>query len=199
MYRVDLRRHLADALVSDPRPEPGPGDRLAAVLVPIVEPADETADAAIVFTRRTEHLSRHAGEISFPGGIRHEDDADLRATALRESEEELALAPSAVEVLGALPAVHTFVSSILVVPFVGLLRGRPAFRPDAGEIAEVLEYGLTSLIDAERTVEFRRQEGVYRGYAYEMGPHTIWGATARILHDLLELVRAEPRARELRV
>jgi 8-oxo-dGTP pyrophosphatase MutT (NUDIX family) len=196
MYPVDLRRRLADALGPEPRVETRPGDRLAGVVVPIVEPAGDALDAVIVFTKRTEHLSRHAGEISFPGGIRHEEDADLRATALRESDEELGLAASDLDVVGALPAVHTFVSSIVIVPFVGILRARPVFRPSAAEIAEVLEYGLTELAAAERIVEFRRDEGVYRGYAYEMGAHTIWGATARILHDLLEVLRAQPHPRE---
>jgi 8-oxo-dGTP pyrophosphatase MutT (NUDIX family) len=196
MYPVDLRRRLADALGPEPRVETGPGDRLAGVVVPIVEPARDGLDAVIVFTKRTEHLSRHAGEISFPGGIRHEEDADLRATALRECDEELGLAASDLDVVGALPAVHTFVSSIVIVPFVGILRARPVFRPSAAEIAEVLEYGVTELAAAERIVEFRRDEGVYRGYAYEMGAHTIWGATARILHDLLEALRAQPHPRE---
>jgi 8-oxo-dGTP pyrophosphatase MutT (NUDIX family) len=196
MYPVDLRRRLADALGPEPRVETGPGDRLAGVVVPIVEPAGDRLDAVIVFTKRTEHLSRHAGEISFPGGIRHEEDADLRATALRECDEELGLAASDLDVVGALPAVHTFVSSIVIVPFVGLLRARSVFRPSAAEIAEVLEYGVTELAAAERIVEFRRDEGVYRGYAYEMGAHTIWGATARILHDLLEVLRAQPHPRE---
>lgn len=194
MYRVDLRRRLAGALEPEPRPEPGPTDRLAGVLVPIVEPADGAREPTIVFTRRTEHLPRHAGEISFPGGIRHEDDADLRATALREADEELGLAPSAVEIVGALPSVHTFVSGILIVPFVGMLDVRPVFTPYEGEIAEVLEYELAALERAEGTVEFRREEGVYRGYAYDMGAHTIWGATARILHDLLDVVRGGSRA-----
>ena len=196
MYRVDLRRRLADALEHDPSPQPGAGDRLAGVLVPILEPGRAAEEPTIVFTKRTEHLSRHAGEISFPGGIRHDDDTDLRATALRETEEELGLPPSAVDVVGALPPVHTFVSSILIVPFVGILRDRPVFRPYAGEIAEVLEYDVAALIAAERLVEFRREEGVYRGYAYEMDAHTIWGATARILHDLVDVVGADPRPAE---
>jgi 8-oxo-dGTP pyrophosphatase MutT (NUDIX family) len=144
----------------------------------------------VLFTRRSEHLPRHAGEISFPGGIRHDEDPDLRATALRESHEELGLSGSDVDVLGALPAVHTFVSGILVVPFVGMLRGRPALVPHEGEIAAVLEYGLAELDAAERPVSFEREGLTYHGYAYEMGEHTIWGATARILHGMLEIIRS---------
>jgi len=109
-------------------------------------------------------------------------------TALRETEEELGIAPVDVQVLGALPPVHTFVSGILIVPFVGALADRPTMRPNRGEIAEVLEYPLDALAAAETEVEWTREGGVYRGYAYDMGSHTIWGATATILHSLLDLV-----------
>jgi 8-oxo-dGTP pyrophosphatase MutT (NUDIX family) len=184
MYSTDLRARLGGALDPDPAYAPAPGDRLAAVLVPILD--DET----VVFTKRTEDLPRHPGEISFPGGIRHVEDAAPVDTALRETQEELGIGSEAVEVLGALPPVHTFVSGILIVPFVAIVRGRPPFRPNVGEIAEVLSYPLGALATAERHVEWRRDGEVYRGYAYEMGDHTIWGATARILHDLLEIVGA---------
>jgi hypothetical protein len=88
--------------------------------------------------------------------------------------------------------VHTFVSSILIVPFVGLLDGRPRFRPNQGEIDEVLEYPLEALARAETDVEWARDGAVYRGYAYEMGEHTIWGATAKILHTFLEAIGGAP-------
>jgi 8-oxo-dGTP pyrophosphatase MutT (NUDIX family) len=179
---ADLRSRL-DA---DPRPTPPPDIGLAGVLVPMIG----GSPPAVVFTRRTEHLSRHAGEISFPGGLRHDEDADLRATALRETHEELGLDPTGVEVLGALPPVHTFVSAILIVPFVGAIAERPSFAPNEAEIAEVLEFGLADLDAAESLVEYPADGRVYRGYAYAMEGATIWGATARILHDLLEAVRA---------
>jgi 8-oxo-dGTP pyrophosphatase MutT (NUDIX family) len=186
MYRTDLSERLGAAL--DPRPDhrPGPGDRLAGVLVPLI------AGRSLVFTRRSEALPRHPGEISFPGGLQHDEDVTIADTALRETEEELGIDRAEVEVLGALPPVHTFVSGILVVPFVGLLAERPAYRPNEDEIDEILEYGLDELVAAETDVEWVRDGGRYRGYAYEMGPNTIWGATARILHSLLELVPGGP-------
>jgi 8-oxo-dGTP pyrophosphatase MutT (NUDIX family) len=182
MYPTDLSERIGAALDPDPAHRPVPGDRLAAVLVPVVD------GSSIVVTRRSQGLSRHPGEISFPGGIRHDDDPSIAYTALRETHEELGIDPGDVEVLGALPPVHTFVSGILIVPFVGVLRERPEYRPNGDEIAEVLEYGLDELAEAETEVEWRRDGGVYRGYAYEMGATTIWGATARILHSLLELL-----------
>ncbi len=187
MYPPDLTSRLRSALDPEPSPTPEPGDRLAAVLLPLVG----GSHPRVVFTKRTEHLSRHAGEISFPGGLADPGDAGLVATALREMEEELGVHPSAVDILGALPPVHTFVSAILIVPFVGVMATLPTFTPDEGEIAEVLEYPLAALAAAEATVEWRREEHVYRGFAYEMGGHAIWGATARILHDFIEVTRRE--------
>jgi 8-oxo-dGTP pyrophosphatase MutT (NUDIX family) len=180
---------LRTLLGGDPALVPPPGTRLAGVLVPVLAAGEPT----LVFTRRTERLSRHAGEISFPGGLRHDEDADLRATALRETEEELGIDPSAVEILGALSAVHTFVSAILIAPFVGVLSERPAYRPNEAEIDEVLEFAIDRLDAAETLVEFPTGDHVYRGYAYEMPNATIWGATAFILHELLETIRADRR------
>ncbi|HEX7463546.1 MAG TPA: CoA pyrophosphatase [Actinomycetota bacterium] len=187
MLTDDLRGHLAPNLDPDPRPRPQPGSRLAAVLVPIVD----ASEPLVVFTRRTDHLPRHPGEISFPGGLPHGGDRGLRETALRETEEELGLPRAAVDVVGALTPVHTTVSRILIIPFVGMLAARPSFAPNVGEIAEVLEYPLARLAEAESEVELPRGDGVYRGYAYEMPGNRVWGATARILHDLIEILRRE--------
>lgn len=187
MYSTDLRVRLDGALDLEPSHEPSPGDRLAAVLVPILD------SGSVLFTKRTEDLSRHPGEISFPGGIRQEEDTAAVDTALRETQEELGIDAAAVEILGALPPVHTFVSSILIVPFVGLLGAPPVLRPNPGEIAEVLVFSLDELAAAEKKVEWELTVGVYRGHAYEMGDHTIWGATAHILHSLLEIL-GPPRA-----
>src|SRR5438876_4080175 len=91
--------------------EPGAGRRPAAVLVPLVG----GPEPSVVFTKRTEHLSRHPGEISFPGGMRHEEDPDLLATALRETEEELGLDRELVDVLGRLEPLETFTTGFTIV------------------------------------------------------------------------------------
>ena len=184
---TDLRAVLRAALDPDPSPEPGPGDRLAAVLAPLVE----RPEPSLVFTRRSIDLSRHAGEISFPGGLQDPGES-LHETALRETQEEIGLDPATVEIVGAQPPVHTFVSGILVVPFVGVIERAPVFVPSAGEIDEVLMFPLAALAAAERVVEIPRDDGrVWRGFAYEMEGHTIWGATGWMLRTLLETVRSE--------
>jgi 8-oxo-dGTP pyrophosphatase MutT (NUDIX family) len=187
MYSEDLRARLSRRLRQAPAPQPDPGDRLAAVLVPIVR----GAEPSLVFTVRTERLSRHAGEISFPGGLHDIGDDDLVATALRESHEELGLNPARVDVLGALEPVHTTVSAILVVPVVGMFDPGPEFVPNEWEIAEVLELPIARLAPAEAAVEWQLAEGTYTGFAYEVDGYTIWGMTARILSEFLEIVREE--------
>jgi 8-oxo-dGTP pyrophosphatase MutT (NUDIX family) len=182
-----LRSVLRDALDQDPAPSPDPGDRLAAVIVPFVE----GPEPALVLTVRAGDLSRHAGEISFPGGLQDPGET-LRQTALREGFEEIGLDLASTELVGALPPVHTTVSGILVVPFVGVLDVLPAFVVSDGEIDEVLTFSLARLSKVERVTEFVRTDGLmWRGFAYELEGHTIWGVTGWILHVLLEIIRRE--------
>src|SRR5688572_10709555 len=137
---------LRSSLDPDPVVEVAPGDRLAGVLLPLID----GEEPSMVFTKRSEDLSRHRGEISFPGGLQHDEDDTVEQTALRETLEEVGVDPADVEVLGSLPPIHTYVTGILVVPFVGLFAQRPVIVPDPGEIAEVLEYPLHRLVDLER-------------------------------------------------
>jgi 8-oxo-dGTP pyrophosphatase MutT (NUDIX family) len=162
------------------------GARAAAVLVPVLAAAPEPR---IVFTRRGEALSRHAGEISFPGGLADPDE-DLHDTALRETEEELGVVAGDVEVLGSLPPVHTHVSGILIAPFVGLLRVDPILTPNAAEIAEVIEVPLRVLADVGEVRWLERDAVRFSTHVYEVGDHVIWGATGRIVHSLLQRIAA---------
>jgi 8-oxo-dGTP pyrophosphatase MutT (NUDIX family) len=183
----DVRSDLRSALTADPDPHTAPGDRLAAVLAPLVE----LPEPALVFTRRSADLSRHAGEVSFPGGLQDPGES-LRDTALREAREEIDLDPSAVEVVGALAPVHVWVSSILVVPFVGIVASPPALTHSVSEIDEVLTFSVRRLAEVESTMELAREDGrVWKGWAYELEGSLIWGATGAMLHDLLEVLRKE--------
>jgi len=186
MVPAGLREALAAALDPMPNPRPGPGDRLAAVLAPIIV----SPGPSIVFTRRAADLSRHPGEISFPGGL-VEPGEKLVDAALREAREEIDLDPTLPDVVGALSPVHTHVSAILVTPFVGLLAERPSMSASAGEIDEVLTFPIGRLDEAESTMELARGEHVWRGWAYDIDGAFIWGATGAMLHELLEIVRRD--------
>jgi 8-oxo-dGTP pyrophosphatase MutT (NUDIX family) len=185
LHRDDVRTALGAVLDPDPSPVAAEGDRLAAVLVPLIE----SPEPSLVFTVRAEGLSRHPGEISFPGGLQ-EGGETLVQTALRESFEEIGL--EGAEIIGALPPVHTFVSSILMVPFVGVFPELPPLAPSDAEIAEVLNLPIERLSAMEKVVEYEREGGrVWRGWAYEVEGHTVWGATGFVLHTLLDLMRKE--------
>jgi 8-oxo-dGTP pyrophosphatase MutT (NUDIX family) len=165
-----------------------PDTSLASVLVPVLVSGPEPR---LVFTRRSDTLSRHAGEISFPGGLA-DDGEDAAAAALREAEEELGLAPADVRLIGSLPPVHTRVTGILIVPFVGFLERDPRFTPNAEEIADVLEFGLADLIERGAETDFEYEGSRFHTYVYEVGGHRIWGATARILWSFIDVLeRAE--------
>ena len=185
-FRDVLRRALPDVGAGQAT-DASEGRRAAAVLLPVVD----APDPSIVFTKRTEDLPRHPGEISFPGGMRHDDDPDLLATALRETEEELGLSPALVDVLGSLEPLQTFTTGFTIVPFVGALGADPAFRANPGEIAEVLEFPVARLLEIERPMSWTREGETWWGHVYELDGHTIWGATARILHEFLTLIRKE--------
>lgn len=167
------------------RPDPPlPAGTPAAVLVPIV--AGEGGAPSLLFTVRSQEVRDHKGEISFPGGVRHEDDPDLLATAIRETEEELGLTASSFEVLGALPSVHTVVSGYVIVPFVAMVRGRPKLDPSPIEIAEVVELEIGDLARVEEEITLEESRA---WFAYTLNEHTVWGATGRIVHTFLAALR----------
>jgi 8-oxo-dGTP pyrophosphatase MutT (NUDIX family) len=156
----------------------------AAVLVALYGWPEEPG---LLFTERRADLRRHAGEISFPGGRRDEGDVDLAATALREAQEEIGLHPAAVELNGALPPVSTFVTGYCIHPFVGQIAhpGELGLEPNPSEVETVLTFSLEVLrtsYDMRRLV--RRGVPIHTP-TYTVDEHQIWGATARILGDLL--------------
>jgi 8-oxo-dGTP pyrophosphatase MutT (NUDIX family) len=159
----------------------------AAVLVPIF---GWPQSPGLIFTERRSDLRRHAGEISFPGGRQDDPDEDLRQTALREAEEEIGLDPEQVELVGALPPIGTFVTSFKVHPFVGLVPESLQLKPNPAEVEAVLKFDLGQLRDAYAMRRLVRRGVPIRTPTYEIDRHMIWGATARILHELLERVPA---------
>ncbi len=162
--------------------------RPAAVLVPFVLAPDGGLDVLMI--RRTDTLSHHAGQIAFPGGSKDAGDANAIATALRETEEELGIPRSAIEVIGELDPVRTS-SAFVVSPIAGYLRARPNTSPNAGEVAEVL-YLPFDLFVSGRTLEIRdledRETGTIRKGViyYRHEAVVVWGATARILKQLVD-------------
>ena len=175
-------RDVFGALPVAPGAPLSPNETLAAVLLPVIDGVDPT----IVFTKRTDELPRHAGEISFPGGLSHPEDSFPLDTALRETEEELGLSREAVDVVGSLEPLRTFTTGFMIVPFIGVLEPELEFTPNPREIAEVLEFPISRLMEVEREVNMSSDGATYFGFVYELDGRTIWGATARILHTLLE-------------
>src|SRR5436190_16311631 len=160
-----------------------PGGTDAAVLIPMFGYPE---NPGLVFTERRADLRRHAGEISFPGGRQDSLDEPLSTTALREAHEEIGLDPGNVEMVGALPPTGTFVTSYKVHPFVGLIPDDLPFRPNPQEVAAVLLFQLADLRAAFGMRRLVRRGIPIRTPTYELPDHLIWGATARILGELLE-------------
>ena len=154
----------------------------SAVLVPLFQ--DASGDLHAVFTRRRADLRSHAGEISFPGG-RRDDGETLIETALREAWEEVGLPAAHVDVVGALAPVGTFVTNYAIYPFVGVIEPGFAWVMQETEVAEVLEFPLDDLVAGHSIKRLVRRGMAFKTDVYEMGPHMVWGATARILADLL--------------
>ena len=183
MTQEELRAVLLDAQEAAALDVHGRTD--AAVLVPLFE---RDGEMHAVFTKRREDLRRHAGEISFPGGREDDTDHDLVHTALREAEEEIGLPTDAVEVLGALQPTPTIATSYAIYPFVGWIEPGHEWRLSAREVAEVLEFSLADLRAGYGRQRLIRRGVPFRTDVYVVGENLIWGATARILGDLLERV-----------
>jgi 8-oxo-dGTP pyrophosphatase MutT (NUDIX family) len=158
----------------------------AAVLVPIYKKEKE---CHILFTKRTDRVKYHKGEISFPGGMVDKEDIDLEKTALREAFEEVGLAEKDVKIIGALDDILT-VTGFIVTPFVGLFPYPYPFKLSEVEIAELIEVPLTHLLDEKcfSENEIIRQGEKETVYSFQYKDHNIWGATARILRQFLDLL-----------
>ncbi len=161
--------------------------RRAAVLSPVVH---REGVPHVLFTRRAEDLGEHPGQMSFPGGGVEPDDDDLTATALREADEEIGLRPPEVTVVGRLDDIET-VSEYAVSPFVGWVPDRPYTPADGdGEVAEIAVLPVPALTDPDNYESERRHHPTHGGirlHFFHVDGYTVWGATGRMLVQLLEL------------
>jgi 8-oxo-dGTP pyrophosphatase MutT (NUDIX family) len=186
-----VRGRVHAALERRPRRPAAPGDRLpAAVLLLVVYHDDEPS---LVFTKKTETVPHHKGQFAFPGGLVRPLDTSLVETALREAREEIGLDPAAVEVLGVLDDVPTATTGFVITPVVGLCPVAPALQADGREIERVLEVPLRVLLDPGlyRVEQWERDGRRHPVTFLTYGEDVIWGATARILREFLDLVFGE--------
>jgi 8-oxo-dGTP pyrophosphatase MutT (NUDIX family) len=159
----------------------------AAVLVPLFE---EDGQARVILTRRSSKLRSHTSEVSFPGGRLEPDESPL-AAALREAGEEIGLNTEDVEILGQLEPLATLSSRSGITPFVGVLPGRPELHPNPHEVEHAFDVALVELMD-ERVYREERWDTPWAEdrpvHFFDLPHDIVWGATARILHQLLELI-----------
>ena len=171
-----LRRHAPQSLAER---------RQAAVLAPVIA---RDGDAHLLFTKRAAHLGEHPGQMSFPGGGREPEDDSLLRTALREANEEIGLDPRAANVIGRLDDIRT-VSRYSVRPFVGRIPDRE-YLPNDEEVAEIVVLAIEDLVDLDNYESERRDHPHYgdiRLHFFHVDGFTVWGATARMLVQFLEL------------
>lgn len=154
----------------------------AAVLMPIVDRSSPT----LLFTRRASHLNTHRGQVAFPGGKREPQDKDLYATALREAQEEIGLAPSQVQPIGRLSDVVSL-HGIRVTPWVGIIPPDLPLVADPGELDAIFEVPLSHFLDDRRThTDVIKVDGVSHYVpSYHVDGYVIWGLSAMMLVELL--------------
>lgn len=184
-YLENLRRKLGP-VESVPRPAPG-DKKSAAVLVPLMYRAGALA---VLYTRRSDRLASHTGQVAFPGGRFDRRDTNLLAAALRETHEEVGIEPHRVRVLGTFPGRRTNATDIAVTPFVGVIEGDPQLRPDPKEVAEIFHVPLAALSDPRFRGSHRwKRNGTYSEYpAILYAGQVIWGLTYSLTLTFLQLI-----------
>lgn len=142
----------------------------------------------LVFTKRTQHVQHHKGEISFPGGARDDDDADIERTAVRETVEELGVDPQDITIVGRLDELPTFVTGYNVTPFVAVVPEQHSYRPSDAEIDEVIELPVDELARVGRKDVIVRRGFDIETNVFETRGHFIWGFTGAVLRQFLDEV-----------
>lgn len=163
--------------------------RLSAVLILLFHDAEQLK---IVFIRRSEYVGIHSGQIAFPGGRYEDIDPDLKATALREVEEEIGIKAGLIEILGQLSDLYIPPSNFLVRTFVGYTKSRPQYVIDSREVQEVLEFDFVAFLKGNivKAKSFRAHnlERIINAPCYDVDGVIIWGATAMILTEFIDLL-----------
>ena len=162
--------------------------RPAGVLLPLLE---ERGVCKVLFTKRTDSVEHHKGQISFPGGAVDKRDASIEETVLRETYEEIGLSRKNIEILGRIDDVLTVASNFVIHPLVGMVRSMEGLAINRAEVRRVITVPLSLFYDAGS--EKRRYPVEYDGVtyetpAYEYREHTIWGATAGIMENFMEII-----------
>jgi 8-oxo-dGTP pyrophosphatase MutT (NUDIX family) len=186
-----LREQLREILTrTKPKRVESSNRTRAAVLIPFFNHGNQPF---ILFTKRTDYVATHRGEICFPGGVQEDADPDPLRTALREFEEELGIPAANVEILGSLDEIETVVSNFLVIPYVGYLKEKPAYTVNQWEVSEILEIPFEHFTNPSIFHEEQREvdNRILPVYFYNWESHIIWGVTGRILKSLLDLMKHE--------
>jgi 8-oxo-dGTP pyrophosphatase MutT (NUDIX family) len=181
-----LKRFIKDGILVVPEDV-----RKAAVLT-LFYPVN--AKIYLVFIRRTEYPGVHSGQISFPGGGHEQVDRDMTDTALREAEEEIGVNRNSVTAIGKLTDLFIPPSNFLVTPVVGYMTERPDFMPDPGEVDSILEFQLDELLNESNILEKEITifpDVTLKVPCFYIDGNIIWGATAMILSELIDVIRQE--------
>ena len=162
--------------------------RKAGVLILLYEKNEEVF---ISFIQRTEYNGPHSGQISFPGGKEEKEDKDILGTALRESNEEIGIDPELVEIYGQLTPLHIPVSNFIVYPIIGIYKTIPEFNIDPLEVKKIIEVKLKDLLKTDNCTKkvFNYGDLSFVAPIYNPNNITIWGATAMMLSEFLEIVK----------
>lgn len=153
---------------------------------------DAGHNTRFLLTMRKEYKGVHSNQVSFPGGKLETSDKDVKSAALRETYEEVGIAPDAIEIFKDLSEIYIPPSNFRVWPFMGMLREQPLFTPQASEVAELIEVRLADLLD-EQTVDYERLNTSYAKHittpVFKFNGYTVWGATAMMLSEVKELFK----------
>lgn len=186
--RLRLAKHISTATITNQHIVDDwiATSKRSAVLIPLIVEADEPH---VVLTRRADHMRNHRGEISFPGGRMEVDETPAEA-AVREAFEEVALHRDHIDVMGELEPIATFVSNSHITPVVANIAGTPVLTADPSEVARVFTVPLHDLArtDTYRNEWWQTPRGEINIHFFELDDETIWGATGRLLHHVLDIV-----------